>query len=118
MCRKKIKTTCECKTRKIEISCEKLRLENNKITCDESCETKKKELKLAADKIKEAEKNLEDEKNRLELEMFEQKFGKKKYKERKIDVIDEKKENGKIIWIAGSMILVLTSIFIFIILRE
>lgn len=119
ICRKKIKTTCECKFRKIEISCEKLRLQNYKILCDESCENNKKEIRLAAEKIKEAQKIMEDEKNRLELEMFENKFGKKVYKEKKVVLIDEKKNSsGKIIWIAGSMILVLTSIFVFFIVNE
>lgn len=96
-----------------------MRLQNYKIVCDESCENNKKEIKLAAEKIKEAQKILEDEKNRLELQMFENKFGKKVYKEKKVVLIDEQKNSsGKIIWIAGPIILVLTSIFVFIILNE
>lgn len=115
MCRKKIKTTCECKSRKIEISCEKLRFSDHIISCDKSCETKKREIKLAAEKIKESEKFLEDEKNRLELEMFEKKFGKKRYKEKRINVIDEKNDNKKIIWIAGSMIFISAVFFLIIV---
>lgn len=115
LCRKKIKTTCECKSRKIEISCEKLRFSDHIISCDKSCETKKREIKLAAEKIKESEKFLEDEKNRLELEMFEKKFGKKRYKEKRINVIDEKNDNKKIIWIAGSMIFISAVFFLIIV---
>lgn len=96
-----------------------MRLQNYKTSCDESCEKNRKEIKLAAEKIREAQKILDDEKNRLELEMFENKFGKKIYKEKKVALVDEKKDSsGKIIWIAGSMILVLTAIFIFIIVKE
>lgn len=74
---------------------------------------------MAVEKIKEAQKIVDDEKNRLELEMFENKFGKKTYKEKKVALVDEKKDSSmKIIWIAGSMILVLTAIFIFIIVNE
>lgn len=76
-------------------------------------------MKLAGEKLREAQKILDDEKNRLELEMFENKFGKKTYKEKKVALVEEKKDSsGKIIWIAGSMVLVLTAIFIFIIVNE
>jgi predicted metal-dependent hydrolase len=77
------------------------------IDCDENCHEKKR----LADQEKQIElqkqAELEAEKNRRELEMFEKKFAKKKFKERKKVVIEETKDNSKLI-IAISSVLVVT----------
>lgn len=78
----------------IAVSCDKIRAENlTIIDCDESCEAKK----LAAEKDKkkkdEEQRLLEEERNKEELLMYEKKFGRKKYKERKVRVAEEKDDN-------------------------
>ncbi|XP_055702161.1 NF-X1-type zinc finger protein NFXL1 [Phlebotomus papatasi] len=103
-CKKKVKTTCKCKTKKIEVTCEKLRSGTFVLACDEQCSAK------MAQKAKELEEKMakqreeEAERNRQELEEFERKFGKKKPKERKRrEIVDEKGTNWKLI--AGSAVM-------------
>lgn len=100
-CRKKVKLYCPCKNVKSDVPCEKIRLENITIKCDESCK-KKIQDQLETQKQKELiAKQIEDEKNRIELEEFEKKFGKKKSRERKAVVVEEKEDN-KYLFYAGT----------------
>ncbi|XP_037933957.1 NF-X1-type zinc finger protein NFXL1 [Teleopsis dalmanni] len=85
-CRKKVRIYCKCKRLKIEVSCDKHRDGLKEIPCDQNCvETRNKQEELQK---QEAEKLLleEEAKNRLEVEQFEKKFGKRKFKERKTQV--------------------------------
>lgn len=87
-CRKKLKVYCDCKNRKIETTCDKIR-SGFVLNCDETCISRQEELKRITEQQERARREQEEEKNRLELEEFEKKFGKKKHKERKIQVIEE-----------------------------
>lgn len=59
------------------------------MACDETCISRQEEMKRAAEQQERIKRQQEEEKNRLELEEFERKFGKKKYKERKTQVIED-----------------------------
>lgn len=105
-----MRLSCECKSRRIEISCDKIR--QDKIVaapCDEHCELRKKAAQ--SEKQLEFERLLaiEEEKNKRELAEFAQKFGtKKKFKERKLRVFEEKKDYT-------NLTIAITSVFIVII---
>ncbi|XP_053955812.1 NF-X1-type zinc finger protein NFXL1 isoform X2 [Anastrepha ludens] len=92
LCRKKVRIFCECKRLKVEVACDKHRAGQTSIPCDEFCiET---HAKLAEQRKRELERlrQLEEAKNRAEVEQFEKKFSKRKYKERKV-VVEETKRN-------------------------
>lgn len=93
-----MKLTCECKTRRIDYTCDEIRVKNiSVVACDEQCQAKK-QLAEEELKVKLARKmELEAEKNRQELELFEKKFGKKAKKERKPKFVEAKKSNINLI---------------------
>lgn len=101
-CRKKLKVYCECKNRKIEITCDKIRA-GFVLSCDETCISRQEELKRIVEQQERARREQEEQKNRLEVEEFEKKFGKKKYKERKTQIVEEK-DNSKLFKWAGLVI--------------
>lgn len=111
-CRKKLKVYCDCKNRKIETTCDKLRA-GFSIACDETCEVREKELKRVADENQRIKREQEAERNRLELEEFEKKFAKKKYKERKAQVVADTNDSRLLKWIGGAVGAAVLSIFIF-----
>lgn len=93
-CKKKIKLYCQCKNLRQEVTCEKIRIENFQMRCNETCAAKKQELREAA-KQKEAElKKQEEERNRIELEEFEKKYSKKKPRERKAVVVKNQEDTN------------------------
>ncbi|XP_068158550.1 NF-X1-type zinc finger protein NFXL1 isoform X2 [Drosophila tropicalis] len=89
LCRKKVRIYCPCKRLKQEIACDIHRAGQLLLQCNSQCEADHsrafKELAL--------KQHLEDEKNRMELEKFQQKFGKRKHKERKIADIGPSQKN-------------------------
>ncbi|XP_031617999.1 NF-X1-type zinc finger protein NFXL1 isoform X1 [Contarinia nasturtii] len=87
-CRKKLKVYCECKNRKVETTCDKLR-SGFILGCDDTCRSRQEETKRVAEQQERIKRQQEEEKNRIELEEFEKKFGKKKYKERKAQIIED-----------------------------
>lgn len=100
--------TCECRTRKIEYTCDKIRAENIVvIECDEQCHSKK--LLHEEERRQELERmqQLEAEKNRQELLAYEKKFAKKVYKERKPKFVEEEKSNVNLMMliISGSIVI-------------
>uniref|UniRef100_A0A336MJV8 CSON002769 protein n=1 Tax=Culicoides sonorensis TaxID=179676 RepID=A0A336MJV8_CULSO len=109
-CKKKQKIYCKCQNRKIEISCDKIR-SGFKLKCDESCEAKKKSIVSQREEQEKRRKELEEIENRKELEKYEQKFGKKVYKERRKQIIEDKNERNLmkyLIPIAGVSIVVIS----------
>lgn len=111
-CRKKLKIYCECKNRKVETSCDKLR-SGFELKCDENCVAKLAEAKKVADDAVRVKQEQEAERNRIELEEFEKKFGKKKHKERKRPVIVE--ADNSHIWklILAAVIVAILAIIIY-----
>lgn len=109
-----MKLICACKTRKVDFTCDVVKARNlTAIECDEVCMQKKMladEQKLL-ENAKKAE--VEAERNRLELENFEKKFGKKKYRERKTRVNEEVKNNSPLIIACVSGFIVLSAIIFY-----
>lgn len=93
-----MKIYCECKTRKVETTCDKVRA-GFTLTCDEICKAKQLELQKATEEAERKRRQQEEEKNRQEVEEFEKKFAKKKYKDRKKQVIETKNNTDLIKWL-------------------
>lgn len=107
-----MKIYCDCKNRKIETSCDKLRA-GFTIACDENCFAKQDEMKKIAEENERIKREQEEQRNRQELEEFEKKFGKKKHKERKRQVVEEKQDAHLLKWAAASIAVIILSIFIY-----
>lgn len=109
---------CECKNRKVETSCDKLR-SGFELKCDEGCLAKQAEAKKIADEILRVKREQEAERNRIELEEFEKKFGKKKHKERKRQVAVESDNSHvlKLILAAGVVAILAIIIYFFLFLQ-
>lgn len=106
-CRKKVKLPCVCKNRKVEYSCDKIRIDNIIVAdCDETCEEKKRLLEAENKKAIEMQLKMEEEKNRRELEEYQKKFGPKKFKERKRRTVEEEKSNKSLILIISLSIII------------
>lgn len=111
-----VKVACECKTRKIDSLCDKVR-SGYTLCCDETCKAKRDQIRLAAEENDRKQRELEEEKNRLELLEYEKKFGKKKYKERKQYVVEEEagwlnKKNLIILSICSIFVAIAVAIFL------
>lgn len=74
---------CNCKRLKQEIACDKHRAGQTSLACDSHCKAEISRAQAAEQQDLEEKKRREEERNRLELEKFEAKFGKRKHKERK-----------------------------------
>lgn len=98
----------------METSCDKIRA-GFALICDDTCTEKQHLDKKAAEEANRAKMEQEKEKQRQELEEFEKKFGKKKYKERKKVVVEEKTNNLHI-YIGGAVGAVVLAAFIYFIL--
>lgn len=70
-------------------------------------------MRLAAEEQERKQKELEDEKNRLEMLEFEKKFGKKKFKERKRNVVEENESKAWMIWIGVPVVLAVVSVIVY-----
>lgn len=115
LCRKKVKIYCDCKNRKLDVTCDKIR-SNFTLSCDEVCGEKQKEAQKITDENDRLKREQELERNRQEIEEFEKKFGKKKYKERKRIVVEED-NNKQFIWIGaavGAVVLAAFAYYLFI----
>lgn len=99
----------------MEITCDIIRAENLTIVaCDDQCQAKKKtaeeEKKLEIARKQE----LEAEKNKRELEIYEKKFGKKAYKEfRKQKIVEEEKDNSTLIISLVSVSVVIVAVALY-----
>lgn len=98
----------------MDFTCDVVKASNlTGIECDDVCIQKKKlaEEQKLMEIAKKAE--MEAEKNRLELERFEKKFGKKKYRERKTKVNEEIKDNSTLIITSVSGLVVLSALILY-----
>lgn len=111
-CRKKLKVYCECKNRKIETTCDKIRA-GFTLICDETCVSRQNELKSIAEQQERERKEREEEKNRRELVEFEKKFGKKKYKERKSHMVKDTGNSHILKWCILAAAVAILAIFTF-----
>lgn len=103
-CTKKVRTTCKCKTRKAETTCDQLR-NGFQLVCDNACALKAEQIRLMAEEAAQRQREVEEERNRLEMLEFEKKFGKRKPKERKQQVAKiESGMNVKYMWIGAGLI--------------
>lgn len=110
-CRKKVKLMCACKTRKIDLTCDKIRAENiTLLECNGECEEKKRLIEEENQRKIQKQRLLEEEKNRKELEEYEKKFGPKKYKERKQRHVEEKSSNLKMKILVSSAVFLTISV--------
>lgn len=80
------------------------------MNCDDTCKVRLDEIRLAAEEQDRKQKEIEDEKNRLEMLDFEKKFGKKKFKERKRNVVEETESKTWMIWIGVPVVLAVISV--------
>lgn len=102
---------CSCKTRKADLTCDKVRAENITILeCNSECEEKRKQIEEENQRKILKQKQLEEEKNRKELEEYEKKFGPKKYKERKQRHVEEKKSNLKLKVVVSAGVFLIISV--------
>lgn len=93
LCRKKVRIFCVCKRIKLEISCDKHRAGQTTLDCDAQCSMERSKAEAIEQQQLAEKKRQEEERNRIELEKFEKKFGKRKHKERKtVDVKETKRE--------------------------
>lgn len=81
------------------------------MTCDETCATREIELKRIAEENERCKREVEEQRNRLELEEFEKKFSKKKYKERKTQFVENKDNSLLIKWTLLAVLIAILSIF-------
>lgn len=88
------------------------------LSCDETCINRQNELKRIADEQERLKREQEEEKNRLELEEFEKKFAKKKYKERKIQVIEEQNNSILLKWGGLAVAVSILAVFIYFLLSQ
>lgn len=113
-CKKKVRLVCKCKIRKIDSTCDKVKAENlTTIACDEQCEAKKRLAEEEKQLELQRQAAIEAEKNRRELEEFEKKIGKKKYKERKQRVVEEKKDNTNVIIAIASVSVIIVGVVLY-----
>lgn len=111
-CRKKLKIYCDCKCRKLDTTCDKLRA-GFKLNCDETCAAKQEEARKHAEAAEQTRRAHEEEQNRKALEEFEKKFGKKKHKERKQRIVEEKNNSKMILWAVGATSALVLSLLIY-----
>lgn len=113
-CRKKVKLMCSCKTRKLDLTCDKVRAENiTVLECNGECMEKKRLIEEENQRKILKQQQIEEEKNRRELEEYEKKFGPKKYKERKQRYVEEEKSNVKMKVLISSTAFIALSIAIY-----
>lgn len=103
-CRKKVKIYCECKRIKIEVSCEKSRSKEAIVPCDDICKVMKAETERIKQEEAEKQRLIEEERNRIELEQFEKRFGKRKPRERKVVAQEIETNNNQLKLLIGSAI--------------
>ncbi|ALC44013.1 CG15011 [Drosophila busckii] len=96
LCRKKVRIYCACKRLKQEIACDKHRAGQTSLSCDDNCQAERAKVEATEQQQLARKKQLEEEKNRIELEKFQQKFAKRKPRERKTIEVDL--ERSKIDW--------------------
>lgn len=96
----------------METSCDKLR-SGFVLNCDEHCTAKQAEAKKIAEEAIRVKQAQEDERNRIELEEFEKKFGKKKHKERKRQVTVETDNSYTLKLILGAVVVTILAIIIY-----
>lgn len=112
-----MKVYCECKNRKIETTCDKIR-SGFVLSCDETCASRQLELKRIAEQQERARREQEEEKNRQELEEFEKKFGKKKYKERKTQIVEDEGNAHLYKWAGLAVAVAILAGFIYFLLSQ
>lgn len=112
-----MKVYCKCKSRKVETTCEKIR-EGFVVNCDENCAVRQNELKTIAEQQARLKREQEDEKNRQELEEFEKKMGKKKYKERKRQIIEDTNNSQILKWTGIAVAVAIFAIFAYFLLSQ
>lgn len=98
------KIYCDCKTRKVDATCDKIR-SGFRLNCDDTCKVRLEEMRLATEEQERKQREIEEEKNRLEMLEFEKKFGKKKFKERKRNVVEETENKMWIVWVGVAIVL-------------
>lgn len=95
----------------METSCDKIRA-GFRLSCDEACADKQLQEKKITDETNRAKLEQELEKNRQEVEEFEKKFGKKKYKERKKPIVAEN-NNKQHIYIGAAVGAIVLAVFVY-----
>lgn len=75
------------------------------MNCDDTCKVRLEEIRLAAEEQERKQREIEEEKNRLEMLDFEKKFGKKKFKERKRNVVEDTESKMWIVWLGVAILL-------------
>ncbi|KAJ2940936.1 hypothetical protein O0L34_g10198 [Tuta absoluta] len=115
VCTKKTKVYCPCGNLKKEAPCNLVNKGEANITCDESCEAKKLAIKLEKEREIQKQKQLEEEKNRRELEEYQWKLSgkKKKYKEKKMIVQEDKRNFIQKYWIVivSSLVVIFAGVY-------
>lgn len=82
------------------------------LSCDDTCAIRKNEIMRAAEETERIRREKENERNRLELEEFEKKFAKKKPKDRKTKIIEDKNDFQLVKWISIAGVVAILAIFL------
>lgn len=98
----------------MEISCDKMRADKISVAdCDSTCEEKKRILEEENKKKVQRQLEIEEERNRRELEEFEKRNAPKKFKERKQKYVEEEENNLTKNLVIGAFVLVILGIGIY-----
>lgn len=112
-CNKKVKITCECRTRKMEVNCNAARMKSKLLECDDNCEKAKHNRNQERNDKERLQREHEEAENQRALEEYEKKFGPKKYRERKRAQVEETKETDYLLYalVSGGILMVAVIVY-------
>ncbi|XP_058459485.1 NF-X1-type zinc finger protein NFXL1 [Malaya genurostris] len=110
-CSRKVKVTCVCRNRKMDVNCDGSKGKGKTLPCDESCEVFKEAKTRELTEIERQQKEQEEAENQRALEEYEKKFGRKKYRERKRVHVEETKDSKWLVYVLISSGVLLAAVF-------
>uniref|UniRef100_A0A182WAM4 PHD-type domain-containing protein n=1 Tax=Anopheles minimus TaxID=112268 RepID=A0A182WAM4_9DIPT len=93
LCSKKVKISCKCAHRKAEVSC-KVARNSPTLDCDQQCEALRAQKQEEQDRKEREARAQQELENQRELEEYDRKFNKRKYRERKRPQVQQE-ETGR-----------------------
>ncbi|XP_055611360.1 NF-X1-type zinc finger protein NFXL1 [Uranotaenia lowii] len=120
LCNKKVKVTCPCRHRRMEVSCGSVRAQSqtHKLECDASCQELQAARALQLNEKEMAQKQAEEAENRRALEEYEKKFSdRRKHRERKKVQQEEIKETNWVLYGGISAGVVLVALVVYFLLQ-
>ncbi|XP_055535843.1 NF-X1-type zinc finger protein NFXL1 [Wyeomyia smithii] len=115
-CSKKVKISCDCRNRKVDVNCNVARSKSKTLECDESCAQLKEIKNRELAELELHRKQQQEAENQRALEEYEKKFGRKKYRERKRVQVEDSKDSHLLLYVlsaAGCIIVAVVGYFFF-----